>query len=239
MSRAPEPGRRRRLPTCAYTAPMDCDDDESRARREAMVDEQLDACADPAVRAAMLAVPRHRFIPLELRPRAYEDTALAIDAGQTISQPRLVAQMLALLALDAGDRVLDIGCGSGYVSALLARLVAPTGQVYAVERQPALVGHARDPLAELAPHVHLRLGDGLLGLPEHAPYDAIHVAAACPRIPRALREQLAIGGRLVLPVGPYGDTQELMLIERTVDGWRETAHGAVRFVPGLPGVPSA
>ena len=218
---------------------MDCDDDESRAKREAMVEEQLEDCRDGAVRAAMLAVPRHRFIPPELRARAYSDSALAIDAGQTISQPRLVAQMLSLLVLDAGDRVLDVGCGSGYVSTLLARLVAPGGEVYAVERQPTLVGHARDRLAELAPYVHLRLGDGLLGLPEHAPYDAIHVAAACPRIPRALREQLAIGGRMVLPVGPYGDLQELMLIERLVDGWRETTHGAVRFVPGLPGVPSA
>jgi len=217
---------------------MDVDDDETRAKREDMVEEQLSGCSDPAVRAAMGIVPRHRFIPPELRSRAYEDTALAIDVGQTISQPRLIAQMLALLALDAGDRVLDVGCGSGYVSALLARLVSPGGEVYAIERQPVLVGHARDRLAELAPHVHLRLGDGLLGLPEHAPYDAIHVAAACPRVPRALREQLAICGRLVIPVGPYGDTQELMLIERTVDGWRETAHGGVRFVPGLPGVPS-
>jgi len=203
-----------------------------------MVDDQLGGCEDDDVRAAMRALPRHRFVPVELRPRAYEDTALAIDAGQTISQPRLVAQMLALLALDAGDRVLDVGCGSGYVAALLARLVAPGGEVYAVERQPSLVGHARDRLAELAPHVHLRLGDGLAGLPEHAPYAAIHVAAACPRVPRALREQLAIGGRLVLPVGPYGSTQELMLVERTADGFRESKHGAVRFVPGLPGVPS-
>ena len=193
----------------------------------------------PSVNTTCCVSTRHRFIPTELRARAYADSALAIDAGQTISQPRLVAQMLTLLALDAGDRVLDVGCGSGYVSTLLARLVAPGGEVYAVERQPALVGHARDPLAELAPHVHLRLGDGLLGLPEHAPYDAIHVAAACPRIPRALRDQLAIGGRMVLPVGPYGDIQELMLVERLVDGWRESAHGAVRFVPGLPGVPTA
>lgn len=210
---------------------------DSAAARARMVRDQLADCADARVVAAMGALPRERFMPPQARGKAYVDGAVEIGAGQTISQPRLVAQMLALLALTPGMRALDVGCGSGYVAALLAHLVAP-GVVHAIERQPALVARTAPLLAELAPNARLVLGDGLLGLPAQAPFAAIHVAAACPRIPRALTDQLAPGGRLVIPVGPYGGIQELVLVERHADGWRESRHGEVRFVPGLPGVPS-
>lgn len=198
---------------------------------------KLDDCLDPRVLAAMATIPRQRFVAPEHQAEAERDCALPIAAGQTISQPSLVARMLALLRVQAGDAVLDVGCGSGYVAALLAQL---GGRVVALERHMELVERARPLLAEFAPSVDLRLADGLAGASDAAPFAAIHVAAACPNVPPALLDQLAHGGRLVLPLGDYAAEQELVLIEKLADGsLRRSTHGPVRFVPCLPGIPSA
>ncbi len=197
--------------------------------RQRMVRDQLGDCTDPRVVAAMAALPREDFVPPDARACAYADGALPISAGQTISQPRVVALMLAALRLAPGQRVLDVGCGSGYAAALLAELVAPGGGVIAIERQTALVEPARRRLAGRA--VDVRLGDGADGWAAGAPYDAIHVAAAAVEPPPGLLAQLAPGGRLVIPLGADGD-QELWLY---ADGAR-TSLGPVRFVPFLPGI---
>lgn len=196
--------------------------------RQRMVRDQLAECTDPRVVAAMAALPREDFVPPDARATAYADGALAIGAGQTISQPRLVARMLAALQLRPGMRVLDVGCGSGYAAALLADLVAPGGGVIAVERVAALVEPARRRLAGRAVAVHH--ADGGLGWPDGAPYDAIHVAATAATLPAGLLAQLAPHGRLVIPLGD-GDGQELWLCS---DGRRENL-GPVSFVPFLPG----
>ena len=195
--------------------------------RQRMVRDQLADCPDPRVVAAMAALPREDFVPPDARACAYADGALPISAGQTISQPRVVALMLAALRLVPGQRVLDVGCGSGYAAALLADLVAP-GPVFAVERQSSLVEPARARLA--GRNVAVPLADGSVGWPAGAPYDAIHVAAAADAVPSALLAQLAPGGRLVIPLGPEGE-QELWLYE----GGGRTSLGPVRFVPFLPG----
>ncbi len=209
--------------------------DRESARRR-LIDDHLRDCCDPRVVAAMADVPRDAFLSPDLAVHAWDDAALPIGHGQTISQPSLVARMLAALALKPGDRVLDVGCGSGYVAALIAWLVAPE-PVEAVERQPALVELARERLARLAPNVDVVLGDGLLGLEALAPYDAIHVAAACEALPRALVQQLAVGGRLILPLGPHDEVQRLLLLRRCRDGGVvEEDLGAVVFVPGLAGI---
>lgn len=197
-------------------------------QRQRMVRDQLAECADPRVVAAMAALPREDFVPPDARATAYADGALAIGAGQTISQPRIVARMLAALRLRPGMRVLDVGCGSGYAAALLADLVAPGGSVVAVERVAALVEPARRRLAGRAVTVHH--ADGGLGWPDGAPYDAIHVAATAAALPAGLLAQLAAHGRLVIPLGD-GDEQELWLCS---DGRRENL-GPVSFVPFLPG----
>jgi len=157
-------------------------------------------------------VPRHQFVPERLRARAYDDCALPIGLGQTISQPYMVARMLELLDLRATDRVLDVGTGSGYQAAVLGRLVR---EVWSVEIVPELAESARERLAQLGfVSVHVVCGDGSLGLPEHAPYDAIVVAAGAPTVPQAMIEQLSEGGRLVIPVGDL-ETQALRLVVRT------------------------
>ena len=200
-----------------------------RRRRERMVRVQLADCRDAAVCAAMAEIPRHVFLPDGLRAGAYDDCARAIGAGQTISQPRLIAAMLAALRIVPGDRVLDIGAGSGYAAALLARLSAP-GVVLAIERQGSLIAATRERLAHLAPSVTLRHGDGLAlddGL-----FDVVHIAAACTAPPAGLIARLAPGGRLLAPIGPNDGPQRLLLI---ADG-RETWLDEVLFVPGLAGV---
>lgn len=194
-----------------------------------MVRDQLADCSDSRVVAAMAALSREVFVPADAGACAYADGALPIGDGQTISQPRIVARMLAALRLAPGMRVLDVGCGSGYAAALLAGLVAPGGAVVALERIASLVEPARRRLAAHGVQVHH--ADGSAGWPGSAPYDAIHVAAAADAVPAALLAQLAPGGRLVIPLGPDGE-QELWLY---ADGGR-SALGAVRFVPFVAGM---
>ena len=197
-----------------------------------MVDVQLAArdIEDERVLAAMAAVERHRFVPEDLVGRAYEDCALPIGEGQTISQPYVVALMTQLVHAPDARRALDVGTGSGYQAAVLAELVP---EVHSVEFIPELARGARALLAELGyENVHVHEGDGAQGWAEAAPYDAIIVACATPEVPPALVEQLAPGGRLVLPLGRYG--QELWLVEKDAEGVvHETGHGGVAFVPML------
>ncbi len=190
------------------------------------------AIGDERVLAAIASVPRERFVPKSQRSRAYANVALPIGAGQTISQPLVVARMLEVLALRPTDRVLDVGTGSGYHAALLALLA---DHVYSVERHAELTDHARATLDQLGiDNVSFRVGDGWEGWPEEAPFDAINVAAAMgAEAPQALEAQLADGGRMVAPVGTK--EQRLILTERR--GRRVTRHGleAVQFVPLVRG----
>lgn len=200
--------------------------------RRAMVEHQLRdrGVHDEAVLAAMAAVPREAFVPAERAGRAYDDAALPIDCGQTISQPLVVARMAELLELGPADRVLEVGAGSGYAAAVLSRLAAG---VWAVERHGPLAEEAAARLARLGfATVHVRHGDGRLGWPEEAPFDAITVAAGGPEVPPALLDQLAPGGRLVMPVGPARGTQELVRVRRAPDGSLASERlEPVRFVP--------
>jgi len=183
---------------------------------------------DEVVLEAMRQVPRHLFVDEALASRAYEDSALPIGFEQTISQPLTVARMLEV-ARDGRelDRVLEVGTGCGYEAAVLAHFAK---EVYSIERIAPLLERARTNLRQLRiGNLRLAHGDGYRGLPEAAPFDAIVVAAAAPQVPRALQEQLARSGRLVIPVGT--ESQELTLIERTASGLRETRLAAVRFVP--------
>jgi protein-L-isoaspartate(D-aspartate) O-methyltransferase len=183
------------------------------------------------VLAAIAAVPRDRFVPLDERPRAYENVALPIGCGQTISQPLVVARMLELLELEEGDRVLDVGTGSGYHAALLARLA---GRVWTIERHPELSRRAHAVLSELGlTNVTCVVGDGWEGLPARAPFDAINVAAAADAPPRALIDQLALGGRLVGPIG--GRKQYLVRVRQTAAGPVNERFDPVRFVPLVRG----
>jgi len=196
-----------------------------------MVTTQLRArgIADERVLRVMSDVPREAFVPDWRRDLAYADGALPIPAGQTISQPYIVARMTELLATEPGDRILEIGTGSGYQAAVLARLGC---RVVSYERQPELAASARERLARLglSDAVEVRLGDGSLGDPAGAPWDGIIVTAAAPVVPHALREQLGEGARLVIPVGPR-DHQDLMVVERHGNDWREWSDGPCVFVP--------
>ena len=207
---------------------MPVEPDEARA---AMVERQLRdrGIRHEAVLGVLGRLPRERFVPEAERPLAYADGALPIPAGQTISQPYVVARMTELLAPESGDRILEIGTGSGYQAAVLAALGC---RVVSYERQPELASIARRVLeeVELADGVEIRVGDGSGGDPSDAPWDGIIVTAAAPSMPAGLREQLADGARLVIPVGPR-DRQELLVIERAGDQWREWSDGAVVFVP--------
>src|SRR6267378_4167943 len=195
-----------------------------------MIEKQLRrrGISDEAVLAAMIAVPRHEFVPRELRSRAYEDVPLPIGGGQTISQPYIVAAMTAALHLRPSDRVLEIGTGCGYQAAILSRLA---GEVFGVERRPELALSASTHLARLGyTNVHVHCGDGTLGLPEFAPFDAILVAAAAPAIPQPLLAQLADGGRMIVPVGD-AEHQELQLLEKRGDAFSTKMLEGCRFVP--------
>lgn len=204
-----------------------------RDAREAMVKEQLERpgrdISDPRVLAAMRAVPRHELVPENVRPLAYADRPLPIGYQQTISQPFIVAFMTEQLQPEALDRVLEIGTGSGYQAAVLAELV---DEVYTIEIVEPLAHRATADLARLGyDNIHVRAGDGYLGWPEAAPFDAIIVTCAPEDIPTPLVEQLAEGGRMIIPVGPVGGVQELVLLEKRDGKMKQREVMAVRFVP--------
>jgi protein-L-isoaspartate(D-aspartate) O-methyltransferase len=199
--------------------------------RRAMVSEQLEphGIRDPRVLDALRKVPRHEFVRPEWRENAYDDRALPIDAGQTISQPYIVALMSELADLTPGERVLEVGTGSGYQAAVLAELVG-AGGVYSIEIVAELARGAAARLGRLGyGAIHLREGDGYRGWPEAAPFHAVLVTAAPPSVPPPLEEQLAVGGRLVIPVGDA--SQELLVITRTAEGLERRSVIPVAFVP--------
>ncbi len=198
-------------------------------QRERMVREQLRSrdISDQRVLEAMSKVPRHRFVPPEILASSYDDTALPLKLGQTVSQPYIVAFMTQALSLKGHEKVLEIGTGSGYQAAILAETAR---EVYTVEIIPELTAYARAILDSLAyKNIHFRTGDGFEGWPEHAPFDAIIVTAAPEDVPPPLIEQLKIGGRLIIPVGRY--EQDLLLIEKTASGVSKRSTIPVRFVP--------
>jgi protein-L-isoaspartate(D-aspartate) O-methyltransferase len=195
-----------------------------------MIEKQLRrrGVVDAAVLAAMMAVPRHEFVPVEMRSRAYGDLPLPIGSGQTISQPYMVAAMTAALKLQPNDRVLEIGTGCGYHAAVLSRLAK---DVFSIERRPELASAASNTLLRLGyANAHVHCGDGTLGLPELGPFNAILVAAAAPAVPKPLLLQLADGGRMILPVGNT-EHQELQFIERHGDAFPKKLLEGCRFVP--------
>jgi protein-L-isoaspartate(D-aspartate) O-methyltransferase len=195
-----------------------------------MVERQLRGrdVVDERVLAAMERVPRELFIPEDLRDRAYDDAALPIGGGQTISQPYMVARICEALALKGDERVLDVGTGSGYQAAVLAELAA---EVDTIERIPELAESARASLAAAGyERVRVHVGDGTRGLPERAPFDAIAVAAAAPELPQSLYEQLEPRGRLVVPVGKHG-IQRLEVVIRSPEGPAVIRSVPCRFVP--------
>jgi protein-L-isoaspartate(D-aspartate) O-methyltransferase len=200
--------------------------------RKQMLEEQLvpRGIRDKAVLAAMGEVPREEFVPPEMSRYAYEDGPLPIGRGQTISQPFMVAYMAQVLELARTDRVLEIGTGSGYAAAVVSRIAA---EVHSIERVASLAEEARVRLRDLGYlNIHVHVGDGSLGLPDFAPYDAIVVTAGAPWVPEALKEQLGPGGRLVIPVGSHLDLQELVRVRRTeADGFASERLMGVRFVP--------
>jgi protein-L-isoaspartate(D-aspartate) O-methyltransferase len=184
---------------------------------------------DEKVLAAIKAVPRHYFVPEALQSRAYGDHALPISANQTISQPFIVARMTELLQIDDHSRVLEIGAGSGYQTAVLARIAA---QVYAIERIAELAREAQARIRQLGIYnATVKCFDGTLGWAAHSPFDAILVAAGSPIIPAPLVNQLKVGGRLVLPVGDSREAQRLIRVIKTETGQREEDHGGCAFVP--------
>lgn len=198
--------------------------------RHAMVRGQIEArgVRDPAVLNAMRSVPRHLFVPPDLQNSAYDDRPLPIGHGQTISQPFIVALMTELLALGPKDRVLEIGAGSGYQAAVLARIAK---EVFSVERIGEVARIARKNLAAAGvENVTVIEADGALGIPGRAPFDAIIITCAAPCVPEPLKDQLAEGGRLVAPVGGRS-IQTLVRLEKSGDGFTETSYGAVCFVP--------
>ena len=197
--------------------------------RGTMVERQIRArgVRDPRVLRAMRTVPRHEFVPASVRPYAYADEPQPIGQQQTISQPFIVAYMTEAAEIERGDRVLEIGTGSGYQAAVLAELAR---EVYSMEIIPELAEQARATLQRLGyRNVRVRTGNGYLGWPEHAPYDAILVTAAPEEVPQPLVEQLAVGGRMIVPVG--AEHQQMMIIERTARGVVERRTIPVRFVP--------
>jgi protein-L-isoaspartate(D-aspartate) O-methyltransferase len=200
-------------------------------QRERMVERLRDHyhIRDERVRRVMSEVPRHFFVPEALQGSAYGDHALPISANQTISQPYIVARMSELLELDERSKVLEIGAGSGYQTAVLARLAA---QVYAIERIGELAREAQTRIRQLNIYnATVKCFDGTLGWEAHAPYDAILAAAGGPEIPQPLLAQLKVGGRLALPIGATREAQRLIRVIRTDEGYEEQDHGACAFVP--------
>lgn len=209
----------------------------SQRTRDRLVQRLVDhGIQDPEVLAAIGSVPRHIFVDEALAHRAYEDSALPIGHGQTISQPFIVALMTAALLNVPRARILEVGTGSGYQTAVLASLGPRTQKVYSVERLAPLVARAEDRLRAMGLHgVRYRHGDGYQGWPEEGPFDGILVSAAPRAVPDVLLEQLAVGGRMVVPVGS-DDVQELKVYDRTPEGFAVDTVEYVRFVPLLKGV---
>jgi protein-L-isoaspartate(D-aspartate) O-methyltransferase len=200
-------------------------------QRLEMVAQQIEArgVKDPGVRAAMLQIPRHEFVPEQVRAEAYADHPLPIGEGQTISQPYIVALSSELLQLEPKHRVLEIGTGSGYQAAVLSLLA---GQVFSIEIVESLAEQAGKRLAQLGYRVTVRQGNGYEGWPEEAPFDRILLTAAPPEMPQKLVDQLKPGGRLVAPVGPAGGEQELVVLDKDAQGEvRSMSVIGVRFVP--------
>jgi protein-L-isoaspartate(D-aspartate) O-methyltransferase len=217
----------------AQTAVGLAESEETRAARERMLQEQIIArgIRSPQVLEALRKIPRHQFVPPAMQPSAYEDTALPIGLGQTISQPYVVAFMTEALELKPQDRVLEIGTGSGYQAAILSLLAR---EVYSIEIIEELGQAAEVRLKQLGyANVHVRIGDGYRGWPESAPFDAIIVTAAPPDVPPALVAQLRVGGRMVVPVGR--NEQDLIRLRRSPRGLERESLLAVRFVPMVPG----
>jgi protein-L-isoaspartate(D-aspartate) O-methyltransferase len=211
---------------------MSSTESDLRQRQERMVAQQIEGrgIRDSAVIQAMRLVPREAFVSEKYQDFAYDDGPLPILEGQTISQPYVVALMIQSLRLEPGNRVLEIGTGSGYAAAILSHIAA---EIYTVERLQSLVSYARQNLlATGCKNVFVHHGDGTLGWPEHAPYDAIIVAAGGPSVPEALSQQLTIGGRLVIPVGSEQRAQQLVRILRKSDReYSQEKLNYVRFVP--------
>lgn len=217
--------------TICYVAPVAslAQSDPMTMRRLEMVDSQIRArgVSDSRVLHAMSEVPRHEFVPAAVRAQAYEDYPLPIGSAQTISQPYIVALMTSLLALGGTEKVLEIGTGSGYQAAVLAKVAA---EVYTIEILEPLAASARRTISALGyDNVHFRTGDGYAGWPEAAPFDAIVVTAAPEKVPQPLLDQLRVGGRLVIPVGSY--FQNLMVYTKTANGLEKKSVIPVRFVP--------
>jgi protein-L-isoaspartate(D-aspartate) O-methyltransferase len=197
--------------------------------RQNMVEEQLKArgIKDQRILGSFLEVPRHKFVEEYLKYKAYDDYPLSIGYGQTISQPFMVALMTEALDPHPEERILEIGTGSGYQAAILSRLCSV---VYSIERVSALASRARKVLDELGYYnIHVRIGDGTLGMPQDAPFNGIIVTAGAPHVPEALMEQLKEGGRLVIPVGDQ-TLQDLKRVTRTKEGFKEESLGGCRFV---------
>lgn len=222
-------GERKKVPAMPTTRGQPAVDTPEFARaRMRMVDEQIVSrgVRDERVLSVLRAVPRHAFVPERERDSAYNDSPLPIERDQTISQPYIVALMTELAQISPGEKVLEVGTGSGYQAAVLAELGA---KVYSIEILKELADSARERLHSLGYDVQVRHGDGYAGWPEAAPFDAILVTAAPPAIPAPLREQLAIGGRLVIPVGV--SFQDLLVMTRTAQGYERSNVLPVRFVP--------
>ena len=205
------------------------DGNQFAALRERMVRDQLRTrdIDNPHVLAAMLKVPRHEFVPKEFLQSAYDDNALPLDLGQTISQPYIVAYMTQALELRGTERVLEVGTGSGYQAAILAEI---TSEVYTIEILPQLQARARSILGTLGyQNIHFRVGDGYLGWPEHAPFDRIIVTAAPEEVPQPLLDQLSDGGRLIIPIGSL--SQDLVIFEKEKSKIKRRSTIPVRFVP--------
>lgn len=227
------PGRSTPTPSPGPTAIPSEREQRFAQQREQMVVKTIKnrGITDEDVLRAMENVPRHLFVPEEQRPQAYGDYPLPIGFGQTISQPYIVAMMTELLELEEGDKVLEVGTGSGYQAAVLAEL--PGVEVYTLEIVPELARRAEETLDELGyTDVHCKQGDGYYGWPEHAPFEGIIVTAAPDHVPQPLTEQLAINGRMVIPIGPRGGYQTLWKFVKQPDGEMKAYNkGGVAFVP--------
>jgi protein-L-isoaspartate(D-aspartate) O-methyltransferase len=201
------------------------------AKRNQMVEKQIlgRGIKDPATIKSLLAIPREEFVPLALRSHAYDDSPLPIGEGQTISQPYIVALMTSSIQLNPYDTILEIGTGSGYQAAVLSRIVK---KVYTIERIPELGEHAQSLFQQLAlSNIEVKIGDGTLGWKEKGPFDAIIVTAGAPQVPQYLKDQVKVGGRIVIPVGDTLSQRLLLLQKVSEQEWKEQVLEFVRFVP--------